>query len=324
MSSQTILKVLNDRDTNYRSHKSSIKKLEFQKFLVLICAYNEEKNLRCLLEILKGKDILVIDDGSVDKTREIAENYGARILTHDSRLGKSSALADGISYAVQNSYRAVLEIDADAIPTPGAMSKILKRIEDPEIGAVSCKQIPIGRPSLAYFIDELIWSILAQAKAIQMADRGTCHLGAVIVAFKPDLVDSIKGSINDDEQLGVSIESKGYKIVFQEDAIVYFDASSCLGHLLERRRRMYYGHMVFAQSNAPSMEFSTSCLALVKAVIERPKRILCVFPTLALDLYARMMAWRDFRNPLNSKYYTRWVTTFAKDDSLAIHNRSDY
>ena len=57
-----------------------------------------------LLQTLKGREVLVVDDGSLDKTREIAANYGATVLAHETRSGKAAALADGISYALQNSY----------------------------------------------------------------------------------------------------------------------------------------------------------------------------------------------------------------------------
>jgi len=298
--------------------KEETNRLDSEKCLIIICAYNEEKNLPFLLDSLSGKDVLVIDDGSVDTTKVIANIHGASVLAHEKRLGKAVALADGISYAFQNSYGTIVEIDADATPEPGAFEKVLNRLSNNKIGAVSCRQIPIGQSGLAYHIDELIWAMLTEGKRIQMKSIGSCHLGAVLVAFKTELVDSVEGSINDDEQVGISIKKKGFNISFDEDAIVYFDASSCLGHILERRRRMYYGHLKFAESSAPSMQTSISLLALTRAIVEDPRRIVWAIPTIVLDGVARILAWKDVRSPQSSRKYSRWVTTYAKDDTLVI------
>jgi glycosyltransferase involved in cell wall biosynthesis len=295
-------------------------KLDSAKCLIVICAYNEAKTLPYLLETLRGRDVLLVDDGSHDETKEIARIYGATVLAHDGRMGKVVSLADGISFALQNSYGTIIEIDADAIPKPGTLQKLLNRLSDPNVGAVSCRQVPIGRLNPAYHVDEFIWSLLAHGKRLQMESNGSCYLGAVLVAFKTNLVDSIEGSVNDDEQIGVSIEKGGHKISFVEDAVVYFDASSCLGHIVERRRRMYYGHMKFAESTAPCMQFSTAIRAIMRSVMENPKRVFWSIPAMLVDFYSRLMAWRDVRSPVSSKKYSRWVTTYAKDDSLVIRS----
>ena len=295
-----------------------------KKVLILICAYNEEDCLPILLDRLgSGRDILVIDDGSNDRTAIVATRFGANIISHEKRQGKAASLADGISYALQNSYGYVVEIGADAIPQDGAIEKITERLDQEKVGAVSCKQIPVGKGSMANRIDELIWGILAEGKDFQMRKQGSSHLGAVMFGFKPQLVDSIEGSVNDDEEVGISINTKGYRIEFRNDVIAYFDASGSIGHILERRKRMYYGHMRLSESTAPSMQMSTSSIALTKAVISNPRRFVWVFPTLFLDMRARLLAWKDSRDPNKMKAYSRWVTTYAKDNSLVIRNSSD-
>ena len=51
------------------------------KISVLILAKNEEKNIGdCITSCSFAEDILVIDDGSTDKTQEIAESLGARVI----------------------------------------------------------------------------------------------------------------------------------------------------------------------------------------------------------------------------------------------------
>jgi hypothetical protein len=69
------------------------------------------------------------------------------------------------------------------------------------------------------------------------------------------------------------------------------------------------------------MEASISMLAIGNAIREDKRRAVWLLPALALDFAARLLAWKDVRRPEKSKKYTRWVTTYVKDDYLAIHNR---
>ena len=291
-----------------------------KKILIIICAYNEGNNLPNLLKSLTKKDVLVVDDGSQDKTGKIATAFGASVLSHEKRVGKASSLADGISYALQNSYDTVVEIDADAITDDESIRALADAIEVPGVGGASCKQYPIGPKNLAYYIDELIWAMLIEGKRLQMSRFGSSHLGSVMVAFKPELVDLVEGCVNDDEEINISIKMKGQKTVFVENSMAYFDASSCIGHILQRRIRMYVGHMKYKESMAPSMQFLTSAIALVKAVDKRPTRSVWTAPALLLDLYARLIAWADSRRPNKSGKYTRWVTTYSKNKTMIIRN----
>jgi glycosyltransferase involved in cell wall biosynthesis len=292
----------------------------FDRTLIVICAYNEELSLGKTLDSFRGLDILVIDDGSTDKTREIAISRKVAIISHEHRLGKAASLADGISYALQNSYDVIVEIGADAVPGKESLRKVLKHFTRADVGGVSCMQVPVGTPNMAYHIDELIWAILAEGKRVQMIRKGTSHLGAVFFAFRPELVDSVVGSVNDDEKVGLSIRQRGYKIIFDDKAMVFFDASTCLGHILERRKRMYYGHMVFDESAAPSMQVSTSVLAVARSIIKSPRRSIWLPPTLLIDFYSRLTAWKDVRKFRDSEKYSRWVTTYAKNSNLVIRN----
>jgi glycosyltransferase involved in cell wall biosynthesis len=291
------------------------------KCLIVICAYNEEKSLPTLLGLLRGRDVLVIDDGSSDGTKRIAESFGITLISHEERCGKAATLADGISYALQNSYDYIIEIGADAIPMPGTLKKIQDIMDTGVAGGVSCKQIPIGVQNPAYHIDELIWAILSEGKARQMELHGSCHLGAVLFAFRPKLVKSIEGSTNDDEKIGISIVEQGQNSIFLGDAPVYFDASSSLGHIVERRRRMYYGHMCYKESTAPSMELSTTLIALTRVLEADYKRILWLGPALVIDCYARLTAWSDSRRLFLRNKYKKWVTTFAKNEVAIISGR---
>ena len=85
------------------------------KPLVLIPALNEEATIReVVLEVMDhGFDVVVINDGSGDKTAEFARAAGATVLNLRVNLGVGGALRCGFRYAVNNGYRSVVQCDAD-------------------------------------------------------------------------------------------------------------------------------------------------------------------------------------------------------------------
>ena len=85
------------------------------KPLVLIPALNEQATIReVVLEVMdNGFDVVVINDGSGDKTAEFARAAGATVLNLRFNLGVGGALRCGFRYAVNNGYRSVVQCDAD-------------------------------------------------------------------------------------------------------------------------------------------------------------------------------------------------------------------
>jgi len=87
------------------------------KTLIIIPAFNEEKNIEQVIGEVrkydKKSDIVVVDDGSVDKTGERALKKGARVLRHCNNLGYGAALQTGFKYAVGNDYEYIVQMDGD-------------------------------------------------------------------------------------------------------------------------------------------------------------------------------------------------------------------
>jgi glycosyltransferase involved in cell wall biosynthesis len=83
--------------------------------LVIVPAFNEQESISAVLRTLLDNkyQILVVDDGSVDKTRSLAQGAGVSVLTLPFNLGVGGALRAGFKFAVRNQYRAVVQVDAD-------------------------------------------------------------------------------------------------------------------------------------------------------------------------------------------------------------------
>ena len=73
--------------------------------LIIIPAYNEELTVGSVVALArKYGDVLVVDDGSHDRTSEIAQNAGAFVLRHETNRGKGEALRTGFKYALANAH----------------------------------------------------------------------------------------------------------------------------------------------------------------------------------------------------------------------------
>jgi glycosyltransferase involved in cell wall biosynthesis len=102
--------------------------------LVVIPAYNEEQSLPAVLKELAEQtpeyDVLVISDGSVDRTADIARAHGAHVAELPFNLGIGGALRTGFAFAVRNGYDQAVQFDADGQHDPLAVATILGPLTD--------------------------------------------------------------------------------------------------------------------------------------------------------------------------------------------------
>jgi hypothetical protein len=97
--------------------------------LVFIPAWNEEENLpSVLLELRQGipdADVLVVDDGSTDRTAHIAREEGAEVLSFGENRGLRAAIAAGYAYAAEQAYEYCGRVDADGQHPVEELRKLL-------------------------------------------------------------------------------------------------------------------------------------------------------------------------------------------------------
>ncbi|PWH18772.1 MAG: glycosyl transferase family 2 [Ardenticatenia bacterium] len=100
--------------------------------VVIIPAYNEERSVaQVIIGVQKAvptADIVVINDGSQDRTAEEASRAGARILDHPYNMGYGAALQTGYKFALENGYRYLAQIDADGQHDPEYINELLAPI----------------------------------------------------------------------------------------------------------------------------------------------------------------------------------------------------
>ncbi len=139
------------------------------KALVIIPTYNESGNIRKmidrLLSLKEEVDILVVDDGSPDKTAEVVkeaqQEFSGRIhlIERSGKLGLGTAYVAGFKYAIEHKYEYVCEMDADFSHSPEDIPKLVKEVRsgntDIAIGSryangISIINWPLSRLILSY------------------------------------------------------------------------------------------------------------------------------------------------------------------------------
>lgn len=102
-----------------------------EKVLVIVPAYNEEKNIESVINELKQTvpeyDVLVVNDCSTDDTSRIAKSIpGIKVVDLPNNLGIGGAVQTGFIYADRNGYDYAVQVDGDGQHIPGEINKLFK------------------------------------------------------------------------------------------------------------------------------------------------------------------------------------------------------
>jgi len=281
------------------------------KITIGICAYNEEENIHKLLHNLLSKqglfpnaEIFVECSGSTDHTPEIAKKFRngglpVQLIFERKRRGKADALNKifkEIRERARNDDPLVL-VNADGLPEPGSIEKLLQPFSDGKIGATSGRPVPInGAGSICNNIVRLIWDLHHRVNL-----RGDVKMSGELCAIRPNLVKEIPVNLATDEPyMEMLIQRQGYEIAYVPEAIVRIRGPDNLRELLNQRRRICVGH---AQVKAMSGFVVSTCdvrnliFLLRESLRDRPaiKRLEAILVGIFLEIFARSIAPYDLR-----------------------------
>ena len=98
------------------------------KSIVIIPAFNEEVAISSIVKrsMKYVNEVLVVDDGSTDRTSQIAKDAGARVIKHYNNLGKGVSLKD--AFAEVKGYDIVVTIDGDGQHNPDEIPNLVRPI----------------------------------------------------------------------------------------------------------------------------------------------------------------------------------------------------
>jgi glycosyltransferase involved in cell wall biosynthesis len=102
--------------------------------LVFLPAWNEEESLAPVLEEIRSElpevDVLVVDDGSTDRTAETARSHGAEVLSFPQNRGLRAVIAAGYHHAARTGYAYCGRVDADGQHPAHELRRLLERVRD--------------------------------------------------------------------------------------------------------------------------------------------------------------------------------------------------
>lgn len=108
-----------------------------EKVLVIVPAWNEAENVADTIREIRAADpaydVVVIDDGSVDLTRERARAAGATVVSLPFNMGVGGAMKTGFTYAQRYGYGRAVQVDADGQHNPSDISRVVAGLETADI-----------------------------------------------------------------------------------------------------------------------------------------------------------------------------------------------
>lgn len=201
------------------------------KLVVVVPAYNEAMKIGAVIESLKKEgfnDIVVVDDGSTDKTAETARNKGAVVLSHFVNCGYGAAITTGIKYALKQGADAIATFDADGQHASTDLHKLFKVViggkADIALGSRFLKQsksnVPLLRKMALKAGRVVVWAFygvkLSDAhsglramsrEAAEKIDVKSAHMD-----FSSEIVDQIKKQKLNWKELPVTVKYTQYSI----------------------------------------------------------------------------------------------------------------
>ncbi len=219
---------------------------------VMVPAYNEEAAIVQTVSSALACDypkleVLVIDDGSKDRTAELVlANFG-----HDSRVrliqqpnrGKPAALNHGLAEATGD---VIVSIDGDTIVDPEAIPRLVRHFADPKVAAVAgnVKVMNRNRWLTRWQALEYITSQNLEKRAFDLLNCIPVVPGAV-GAWRTSVLREKGGfsgdTVAEDTDLTLTIRRDGWKILYDEDAIGRTEVPETVETLIRQRFRWTFG-----------------------------------------------------------------------------------
>ncbi len=176
-------------------------------------------------QTLRPAEIIVVDDGSTDETRAVAEQARARglvdmVICHGTRCGRSAAINAAARYA---SGDLLLTVDADTVFEPTAVARLAAVFSDPRVGGASCN-IAISNEQESLWTGlqsvEYLMSISAGRSILDVVDAIACLSGACSMYRRDVFVRQGGLDVGPGEDLEYSLRLRrlGYLIRFVPDA----------------------------------------------------------------------------------------------------------
>jgi cellulose synthase/poly-beta-1,6-N-acetylglucosamine synthase-like glycosyltransferase len=239
---------LENRKNLFRYPKN--KKMPSVTFIVP--AFNEERHIGKCLKSLLSLDypnnklkIIVVNDGSKDRTAEIAKKFaGVRIINKKNEGSKAAALNYGMKFVNTD---LVACMDADSVATKDYLKKVVSHFGDERVGAVTTA-IKVNKistlASKIQWVEYLMSVVFRKLFALldcQFVVPGPGGIYKTKVLKK--VGDFETDNLTEDMEMALRLQANGYKIENCLDAYVYTACPKSFKDLFKQRMRWYRGYL---------------------------------------------------------------------------------
>jgi GT2 family glycosyltransferase len=214
---------------------------EHPKVSVIVCAYNAERTLDpCLASLAKlsypNYEVIVVNDGSTDRTLEIAQRHNYVRLINQENKGLSVARNVGIAAA---SGEIIAFTDSDCVADPDWLTYLVAKFLSSHLSAV-------GGPNFPPPEESLVPSCVAVSPGgpthVLLSDEVAEHIPGCNMAFRREALHKIDGfdslfrSAGDDVDFCWRLQNKGYTIGFSPAAVVWHFRRNTVRDYLKQQR----------------------------------------------------------------------------------------
>lgn len=305
---------------------------EVKKISVVVAAYNSKRTIGETIEALLSQDwpknkleIIVVDDGSTDKTAEIVKNYPVKYLYQENK-GPATARNYGWRSA---RGEIICFTDSDCVPEKEWISKIINRYTSDDIAGVGGSYDIINSDNLlARCVHEEI--IQRHSRSPKQVN----YLGGFNVSYRRSVLEEVGGfdesypdASAEDNELAYKVVKRGYKLIFEKDIKVgHYHPAKLSGYLKRQmkhgfwRMKLYRDHPDMSKGDvyAGLLDFIKPPLAiLILSVIPflnfKPAVFIFALLLLLQTLILLAMPLKIMKRTRRISYIYLWIVTFFRE-----------
>ncbi|HDY70694.1 MAG TPA: glycosyltransferase [Nitrospirae bacterium] len=195
-------------------------------YSVIVPAYNADRTIsKCLSSLTNQSisqdayEVIVVDDGSTDKTPDIIRQFQVRYLFQENS-GPATARNKG---AEEAKGEIILFTDSDCVPQSNWIEEMTKPFDDPEVMAVKGGYRTEQRSLTARFAQiefEERFEMLKKSESIDMVDTYSAGFRRSVFLSLGGFDQSFPVANNEDTDFSYKMSDAGHKMVFNPDAVV--------------------------------------------------------------------------------------------------------
>ncbi len=274
------------------------------KVSLYIPCYNVEKHIeRCIEGALAQhypiEEIIVVDDGSIDRTSEIASMYPVKIIRHESNKGLAAARNTGVLNA---KCEFVASLDADCLPEPDWLERLMRHFDQgKDVVGIGGKLVERYTNTLAdrwrsYHMSQNHGNRFIKDAPYLFGNNNVFRKEALISA---GLYDEKYRTNYEDMDLSKRLRERGDRFVYDPMAIVWHYRKDTIHSVLEAKWR-YRGFGTRVSSTLPNLflytmgYFGVSFINLLKDILR------CQYSLLPIDIidsfYSSFLGIRQYSN----------------------------